>query len=342
MFPKASSEKKKKWGEQFPGFLVETIGKKRCDLDAPLPLPQRQWMVNDFDIGKQLGRGKFGRFFLVREKKYKYICGLKYLEKKQLQRNNVEHQLQRRIEIQSNLSHPHIMSLYGYFWDRRQVYLMLEIAPGGELYKALRRQVNINREAAPLIEKGFSERKAAPWIYQLSSALHYCHGKHVIHRDIKPEHLYLGLDNELLIGGFKWAIYAPNSRCTTLCGTLDYLAPEMIQASNDDRYDNGVDLWAVGVLTYELLVGKPPFEEETCKATYKRISDVDVQFPDFVGPLARGFIRSFLVKKSSRRMPLLQVPSSPWIQKNVKQWKEGCLSFAFESSFGYDDHDHSI
>ena len=64
MFPKASSEKKKKWGEQFPGFLVETIGKKRCDLDAPLPLPQRQWMVNDFDIGKQLGRGKFGRFFL--------------------------------------------------------------------------------------------------------------------------------------------------------------------------------------------------------------------------------------------------------------------------------------
>jgi serine/threonine protein kinase len=278
--------------------------------------PARQWKVDDFDIGKPLGRGKFGRVFLAREKKYKFVCALKCLEKKQLQRNNVEHQLRREIEIQSNLSHPHILSLYGYFWDKQRVYLILEFAPGGEMYKVLTKQVAKNRETLGL-EKGFSERKAATWIYQLSSALHYCHGKHVIHRDIKPENLLLGLKNELLIADFGWSVHAPSSRRTTLCGTLDYLPPEMV-AGNDDEYDNGVDLWALGVLTYEFLVGKPPFEEETNKATYKRISDVDVRFPDFVGRLARDFIRSLLKKESNKRMPLVRVPKSPWIQHKVR------------------------
>ena len=109
--------------------------------------------------------------------------------------------------------------MFGYFWDAKRIYLILEYAPGGEMYKVLTKTVAHNKKNLG-VERGFTERKAATWIYQLSSALHYCHAKHVIHRDIKPENLLLGLNNELKIADFGWSVHAPSSRRTTLCGTL--------------------------------------------------------------------------------------------------------------------------
>lgn len=109
----------------------------------------------------------------------------------------------------------------------------------------------------------------------MTDALSYLHKKHVIHRDIKPENLLLGVDGELKIGDFGWSVHAPGnrsvssslspvslltfrSRRTTLCGTLDYLPPEMVEGK---PHTEKVDLWALGVLTYEFLVGVPPFED---------------------------------------------------------------------------------
>ena len=92
----------------------------------------------------------------------------------------------------------------------------------------------------------------------MADALSYLHSKHVIHRDIKPENLLLGIDGELKIGDFGWSVHAPGNRRTTLCGTLDYLPPEMIEGK---EHNEKVDLWALGVLTYEFLVGVPPFED---------------------------------------------------------------------------------
>jgi aurora kinase len=94
-------------------------------------------------------------------------------------------------------------------------------------------------------------------IYHIAHALRYCHTKHVIHRDIKPENLLLGLHGEVKIADFGWSVHAPNSRRRTLCGTIDYLPPEMVEGQD---HDHAVDLWSLGVLTYEFLVGRPPFE----------------------------------------------------------------------------------
>lgn len=265
---------------------------------------KQRWTLTDFDIGRPLGKGKFGNVYLAREKESKFIVALKVLFKAQLQQSNVEHQLRREIEIQSHLRHPNILRLYGYFYDKEKVYLILEYAAKGELYKELQRHGH------------FDEKRTATYIASLAQALHYCHTKHVIHRDIKPENLLLGLNGELKIADFGWSVHAPNSRRKTLCGTLDYLPPEMVEGK---EHDSAVDNWSLGVLTYEFLFGGPPFEAPGHQETYRRIVRVDIKFPEkpVVSEGAKDFIRKLLIKDSTARLPLLGVADHPWIQANA-------------------------
>ena len=101
----------------------------------------------------------------------------------------------------------------------------------------------------------------------------------VIHRDIKPENLLLDVKGDLKIADFGWSVHAPSSRRATMCGTLDYLPPEMVVG---DSHDEKVDLWSLGVLLYEFLCGKPPFETASHQETYQRIVKVDLKFPTHV------------------------------------------------------------
>lgn len=100
------------------------------------------WTIKDFEIGRPLGRGKFGRVYLARERKSEFIVALKIISKSQLIKSKVEHQVRREIEIQTHLDHENILKMYGFFWDERKIYLILEYAPGGELYKELKRSVS--------------------------------------------------------------------------------------------------------------------------------------------------------------------------------------------------------
>lgn len=244
-------------------------------LDEP-----RTFHLGMFEIGKPLGKGKFGRVYLVKERTSGFICALKVLYKSELQQGSgVEKQVRREIEIQSNLRHPNILRLFGHFHDPKRIFLILEFAGQGELYKLLRK------------ENRFPEWKAAQYVAQMASALKYLHRKHVIHRDIKPENILVGIHDEIKISDFGWSVHAPNRRRATLCGTLDYLPPEMIKSgSKDNSYDEKVDLWSLGVLTYEFLVGEAPFED-TPVMTQRRIARADMSIPSFVSPEARDLIK---------------------------------------------------
>jgi aurora kinase A len=101
---------------------------------------KEQWKLENFDIGRALGKGKFGNVYLAREKKSKFVVALKVLYKKELQKAKVEHQLRREIEIQTHLRHPNILRMFGFFHDATRVYLILEYASKGELYKLLQSQ----------------------------------------------------------------------------------------------------------------------------------------------------------------------------------------------------------
>lgn len=266
----------------------------------------QRWHLSDFEIGKPLGRGKFGCVYLAREKRTKYIVALKVLKKAQLLKAGVEHQLRREIEIQSHLRHRNILRMYGYFYDAKNIYLILEYSPTGELYKQLTKQGS------------FSEDVAARYITDLASALHYCHCKHVIHRDIKPENLLVGPFGEIKIADFGWSVHAPTSRRNTLCGTLDYLPPEMVEGK---EHDEQVDVWSLGILLYEFLVGAPPFEADTHSLTYRRIASVDLRFPRGVSEDAQDLIRRLLQKDPCQRLSLKSLPKHPWIIRNLSKHK---------------------
>ncbi|XP_026877384.1 aurora kinase A [Electrophorus electricus] len=289
-----------------PVRTVEPRKQERPDQKSPIrtntsSAEKKPWSLDNFDIGRALGKGKFGSVYLARERQTKFILALKVLFKKQLEKAGVEHQLRREVEIQSHLRHPNILRLYGYFHDSARVYLILEFAPRGELYGELQRCGK------------FDDQRSATYIMELADALYYCHSKKVIHRDIKPENLLLGSNGELKIADFGWSVHTPSSRRSTLCGTLDYLPPEMIEGKT---HDEKVDLWSLGVLCYEFLVGRPPFETKNHEETYRKISRVEFTYPAHVSEGSRDLIGRLLKHNPMHRLPIHGVLMHPWVVEN--------------------------
>ena len=141
----------------------------------------------------------------------------------------------------------------------------------------------------------FTDAQVATYAAQVACALRLAHRKHVIHRDIKPENILLGLHGEVKMGDWGWSIYSPDVRRTTLCGTPDYIAPEMIDydrllCSPIEPYNEKVDVWAVGILIYELLVGKTPFSEPSLRLSMLRTKRRDLHIPSYVPPDAADLI----------------------------------------------------
>lgn len=276
--------------------------------DVPPPPPaeatQQQpkaWSLDDFEIGRELGTGKFGRVYLAREKSTHMVVALKVLVKDQLKAAGVAHQLRKEVEIHSRIRHENILPLYATFQDATRVYLVMKYAGGGDLYKKMRSMPG----------RRFPERQAMLYIAQLVSALEACHHQHVVHRDIKPENLLLSKEGTIQLADFGWssANVTPANRRDTLCGTLDYLSPEMIRG---EKYDESVDIWAVGIIMYELLVGKPPFEAPGQSETIELITEGQLYVPPSVSLAAKDLIQRILQKLPEKRPSLQEIKSHRW------------------------------
>ncbi|KAI5480713.1 hypothetical protein MNV49_007640 [Pseudohyphozyma bogoriensis] len=300
--------------------VVEGIagGGSSEDLDEALDLPKTtEWSLDKIERGKLLGDGGYGDVYLARTRtEPNFIFALKVQKKKRMKSAESMRNLRREIEIQQALRHPNIVRLYGWFHNETDVFLMLEFGAKGELWTKLQKH------------KRFSDRRSSNYIQQVTEALIYLHGKHVLHRDIKPENLLLGLDGKVKIADFGLSVHSLSNRRTTFCGTVDYLAPEMVLRDEQEQrlknrrlpprenlleHSTAVDIFAVGVLAYEFLVGYACWRgpsEEAKKAQIKKVQwmrDADI------GEEARDAIDKLLQREPEKRLPLEELLKHPWI-----------------------------
>ncbi|GAA5811151.1 hypothetical protein MFLAVUS_004580 [Mucor flavus] len=276
--------------------------KMRQALDQDFLSRKKSWNIKDFSVEEYLGGGKFGLVWRAVERRTKKTVAIKILKKEEVEAANVVLFLKREIEIQVHLDHPHIVRLYGYFHDDDRVYLVMEYVGTLDLYSVLTEK------------KQLTEAEVVRYLLQLTDAVKYMHSLGVIHRDIKLENILVNKNNMLKIADFGWSVFDPKPRRNTFCGTLDYLPPEMIQ---NEPHTNSVDMWALGVLAYEMLAGYPPFstsdQAENPQRTYERITKVDLVFDTNMSSGAKSFISKLLVKNPLKRMTASDIESDPWI-----------------------------
>jgi aurora kinase len=285
-------------------------------LQGPSPHTPR-----DFEVGGSLGGGKFGRVYLARHINTDYICALKIISKAQCSNEEEERLIRREIEVHQNLAHKNILKLLSWFHDDKSIYLVLEYAPGGSLYSRLQKQPHGR----------FEERTAAQYVAQMAEALRYMHSKNIIHRDIKPENILLGLHQEIKLADFGYSVHSESGFRSTVCGTLDYLSPEvavMMLKPNEapEYYTEAVDQWSLGILMYELLVGRAPFEMKDMAETQKKIARYKgkgVKFPGYVSGEARDLMLALLNMEAEKRMGFEEVLGHDWVVKNLESEESG-------------------
>lgn len=133
---------------------------------------------------------------------------------------------------------------------------------------------------------------------------------------MKPENILLTADDNIKLADFGWSAHTQSNKRTTMCGTLDYLPPEMVDGK---QYNDSVDQWCLGILCYEFLVGTPPFESENAEQTYARIRQLDMVFPKHVSTGAKNLISNLLRIDSGKRITLIDVMQHPWIKEKMAE-----------------------
>lgn len=226
--------------------------------------------LSAFTIVKILGRGSFGKVFLS-----KYGSSPKPLAMKVLAKTNIstymqlEHILSER-EVLGKLHHPFIIELVMAFQTSSKLFLIMEYCAGGELFNRLSK------------EGRFSETVAKFYIGQCILALKYIHGFNFVYRDLKPENILLDENGNLKLTDFglsKKDVHHSSLGARSMCGTPEYMAPEIIRG---EEYGKAVDWWSVGAVYYELICGLPPFYSENRNQMFERVMHLDLSFPKFV------------------------------------------------------------
>ncbi|XP_065644086.1 cAMP-dependent protein kinase catalytic subunit PRKX isoform X3 [Hydra vulgaris] len=236
---------------------------------------------------KTLGTGTFGRVLLAESKKSNSFYAIKALLIRDVIRlNQVEHSNNER-KILLSVNHPFIVKCYDSFADSKCLYLIMEYVPGGELFSYLRKM------------ERFPEKTAFFYITEIICVLEYLHLQSIVYRDLKPENLLLDVKGHLKLTDFGFAKYLENTTWT-LCGTPEYLSPEVIQGKG---HDFSCDWWALGILSYEMLVGEAPFIDDHPFGLYEKILDCKVTWPDDLkSSVSKDFISKLIVADRSIRL----------------------------------------
>ncbi|RCV31538.1 hypothetical protein SEVIR_6G192300v4 [Setaria viridis] len=267
-------------------------------IDSATRIGRRKRLESEYDLGEEIGHGKFGSVRVCRAKaggEEEFAC--KALPK------NAGETAHREVEIMQHLSgHPGIVTLRAVFEDADTFYLVMELCRGGRLLDEVAREGRL------------SERRAAYVIRELMTVLEYCHEMGVVHRDIKPDNVLLTKAGRLKLADFGLAVrVADGQKLTGVAGSPAYMAPEILLGD----YSQKVDIWAAGVVLHVLLMGTLPFQGNCVEAIFKAIKTVELDFHSdqwgSVSLLARDLISKMLDRDASSRFAAADVLRHPWV-----------------------------
>ncbi|XP_052449073.1 calcium/calmodulin-dependent protein kinase type 1D-like isoform X1 [Carassius gibelio] len=254
-----------------------------------------------FEFMEVLGSGAFSEVFMVKERKTGKLFALKCVKKKNKRDVNLENE----IAVLRKIKHDNVVCLEDFYESRTHYYLVMQLVSGGELFDRI-------------LDRGmYSEADASLVIRQVLEAVSYLHKNGIVHRDLKPENLlYYSPDesSKIMVSDFGLSKMEEKGIMSTACGTPGYVAPEVLAQK---PYSKAVDCWSIGVITYILLCGYPPFYEETETRLFSKIMkaqyEFDSPFWDDISESAKDFIRNMMQKNPKMRYDTEQALRHPWI-----------------------------
>ncbi|XP_064644818.1 serine/threonine-protein kinase DCLK3-like isoform X3 [Lineus longissimus] len=262
-------------------------------------------VLDKYEVGKVMGDGNFAVVKACKLKNTNNEYAMKVIDKSKLK--GKEHMIENEIAIMKRCTHPNIVKLKEEFETKEEIYLIMELVKGGDLFDAITQSVK------------FTEKDSAHMVKDLCNALYYLHSRHVVHRDLKPENLLVQRTRDgsmtLKLADFGLAMDVKEP-IYTVCGTPTYVAPEIL---SEIGYGLEVDMWALGVITYILLCGFPPFRSPDRNQTelfeYIKAGEYEFLSPywDGISRSAKDLIENLLIVDRRRRYKAVDVLTHPWI-----------------------------
>ena len=263
--------------------------------------------IKKYIKGRLLGKGGFAKCYEFINQETQHSSAAKIIPKKSLVKSRAKQKLISEIKIHKSLHHPNIVAFEHYFEDSENVYLLIEICLNQTLNELLKRR------------KKLTELEVQCYAVQIIKALKYLHTHRVIHRDLKLGNLFISDKMEIKVGDFGLAtkLEFDGERKRTVCGTPNYIAPEILEGKAGHSYE--VDIWSLGVIMYTLIIGKPPFETNNVKETYKRIKSGNYSFPEhaIISEPAKDLIQSILVLDPYKRPKLDEILAHDFFNMGV-------------------------
>eukprot|EP00826_Nyctotherus_ovalis_P005086 TRINITY_DN1113_c0_g7_i1.p1 TRINITY_DN1113_c0_g7~~TRINITY_DN1113_c0_g7_i1.p1 ORF type:complete len:311 (+),score=100.74 TRINITY_DN1113_c0_g7_i1:197-1129(+) len=274
----------------------------------------RKLTASHFEVLEEIGKGRYGTVFKAKDKGSGKILALKEISFETLLKDDCFDLIKTEIEINTRLIHENIARMYCFFTDATKLTMVMEYISGGDLFTELLNSGGYLCEA----EAGFI-------LSELAEALTYLRDRHVIHRDVKPENVLLvrnarGQVVQTKLCDFTWAAHCLHERRITVCGTLQYCAPEVASASD---YDNKADLWSVGVLVYQMLTGELVVRGKDLEEVRREMRGLRLAFPEQpkVSKEGKDLVKRLLLKTSEERPGLETIKNHPWVKKNAAKYK---------------------
>ena len=282
--------------------------------------------ARDLQRMRTLGTGTFGRVTLVQHKPSGGVYALKAMQKQQIMQSKQERNIMNEKNLLYVCAHPFVLALIECYQDTDSIYMLMEIVQGGELWCYIYERFDVTRPFRDAALGGFTGPAAAFYAGCVIAAFAHVHAQGIAYRDLKPENLLIDVKGYCKVIDFGFAKKIPGPKgdlSYTICGTPEYLAPEIL---NSKGHDKAVDVWALGCLVYELLVGRTPFADDNQSRIFQRVLGADkflatpAVWPRGFDPDAKDLIKQMLATSPARRLGYgtkgpLAIKDHAWFKK---------------------------